>query len=100
MIIFLLFYFYIFINIIYLLNVVHLVYFITHHLIIYLTACSIILTRILITHFTFLINFNDAMSHLLIVKRLELYMDLALYKINILYYYYYCNMVASMEHGV
>ena len=28
------------------------------------------------------------MSHLLIVKRLELYMDLALYKINILYYYY------------
>ena len=29
------------------------------------------------------------MSHLLIVKRLELYMDLALYKINILYYYYY-----------
>ena len=28
--------------------------------------------------------FNDAMSHLLIVKRLELYMDLALYKINIL----------------
>ena len=26
------------------------------------------------------------MSHLLIVKRLELYMDLALYKINILYY--------------
>ena len=32
------------------------------------------------------INFNDAMSHVLgtIVKRLELYMDLALYKINIL----------------
>ena len=59
----------------------------------YLTARSIILTRIsfLIAHFTFLINVNDAMSHLLIVKRLELYMDLALYKINILllYYYYY-----------
>ena len=30
------------------------------------------------------INFNDAMSHILIVKRLELYMDLALYKIIIL----------------
>ena len=59
-------------------------YFITSHLIIYLTACRIILTRILIAHFTFLINFNDAMSHLFIVKRLELYMDLALYKINIL----------------
>ena len=43
-------------------------------------------TRILIAHFTFLINFNDAMSHLLIVKRLELYMDFALYKINILLY--------------
>ena len=57
------------INIIYLLNVIHLVYFITRHLIIYLTACSIILTRILITHFTFLINFNVAMSYLLIVKR-------------------------------
>ena len=68
-----------FINIIYLL-----IYFKTRHLIIYLTACSIILTRIFITHFTFLINFNAAMSHLLIVKRLELYMDLALYKINIL----------------
>ena len=37
-----------------------------------------------ITHFTFLINFNDAILHLLIVKRLELNMDLALYKINIL----------------
>ena len=81
MIIFLLF-FNIFNNFIYLL---HLVYFITRHLIISPTACSIILTRILITHFTFLINFNDAMTYLLIiVKRLELYMDLALYKINIL----------------
>ena len=59
-------------------------YFITSHLISYLTACSILLTRILIAHFTFHINFNHAMSHLLIVKRLELYMDLALYKINIL----------------
>ena len=49
-------------------------------------AFSIILTRILIAHFTFLINFNDAMSHLLIVKRLELYMDLELYKINTLLY--------------
>ena len=29
------------------------------------------------------------MSHLLIVKRLELYMDLALYKINILLLLYY-----------
>ena len=59
-------------------------FFITSHLIIYLTACSIIVTRILIAHFTFLINCNDAMSHLLIVKRLEQYMDLPLYKINIL----------------
>ena len=42
---------------------------------------------LMITHFTFLINVNDAMSHLLNVKRLELYMDLALYKINILFYY-------------
>ena len=54
-------------------NVIFLIYFITRILIIYLTACSIILTRILITHFTCIINFNDAMSHLLIVKRLELY---------------------------
>ena len=37
--------------------------------------------------------FNDAMSQLLIVKRLELYMDLALYKINILLLL--CNYVTS-----
>ena len=81
--------FFICINFIYLLNIIHLIYFITRHLIIYLTACSIILTSILITHFTF-INFNDAMSYLLIVKRFELYMDLALYKKKkILYYYCY-----------
>ena len=33
------------------------------------------------------------MSHLLIVKRLELYMDLALYKINIL-------LLMALPHGL
>ena len=62
---------------------IHLVYFIIRHLIIYLTACSIILTWILITSFTFLNNFNDSMSSALYVKCFELHMDLALYKIKI-----------------
>ena len=55
-----------------------LVYFIIRPFIIYLTACSIILTRILVTSLTFLIHFNDSMSSLLIVKCFELDMDLAL----------------------
>ena len=36
------------------------------------------------------------MSHLLIVKRLELYMDLALYKIY--YYYYYVVSATALSH--
>ena len=50
----------------------------------------------MIAHFTFLINFNDAMSHPLIVKRLELYMDLALYKINILLLLLLCFSVIHL----
>ena len=37
------------------------------------------------------------MSHLLIVKRLELYMDLALYKINILFKYIIIRLRASEQ---
>ena len=68
----------------YLLNVIYVVYLIIRHLIIYLFACSIILNWIFTTRFTVLIHFNDSMSCILIVKRSEHIMDLALYKINIL----------------
>ena len=39
------------------------------------------------------------MSHLLIVKRLELYMDLALYKINILLLLLYRRTLIAMAGG-
>ena len=68
----------------YLLNVIHLVYFTTRHLFIYLTACSIIFNLNIDLNFTFLINFTVAILYILIVQRFELYMDFALYKINIL----------------
>ena len=69
----------------YLLSVIHLVYFTTRHLFIYLTACSIIFNlNIDYNFFTFLINFTDAILYIVIVKHFELYMDFALYKINIL----------------
>ncbi len=81
---------FLFLKVIYLLkfihlrNVIYLFYFIIRHLIIDLIACSILLNWILITCFTFLIHFNDSMSYILIVKRFEHIMDLAVYKINIL----------------
>ena len=50
-------------------------------------------------NFTFLINFTVAILYILyilIVKRFELYMDFALYKINIYYIILYTHAQANM----
>ena len=70
---------------------IRLVYFFIRHLIIYLTACSIMLTWILITCFTFFINLTTQchtlpFNNFFIVKRFELYGFSAIQNKSILYF--------------
>ena len=62
-----------FLNIIYLLNSIHLVFIIICHLFIYLITCSI--------------HFHDLMSYISVVKRCELYGFIAIQNNNNDYYY-------------
>ena len=51
----------------------------------------------MIINFTFLINFTVAILYILIVKRFELYMDFALYKINILLLLYAKSKKSNLD---
>ena len=67
--------------------IIHLVYFKTRHLSIYLTAYIIIIFNLNIDykflHFLVFLPMQCYRAYILIVKRFKLYMDFALYKINI-----------------